>query len=58
MTIKFRKERETKNTWRYEEIAEDGITVIGTIYFQKWALKERFKTPPDTLTLTVEDGLL
>ena len=36
----FEMEKETKNTIRYAEVAEEGKPpVIGTIYVQKWALK-------------------
>ena len=36
----FEVEKETKNTVRYTEVAEEGQPpVIGTIYVQKWALK-------------------
>jgi hypothetical protein len=39
--IVLKKERETKNTVRYEEVeSESGEPpVIGTLYIQKWALK-------------------
>ena len=39
--VLLKKERETKNTVRYEEVeSESGEPpVIGTLYVQKWALK-------------------
>ena len=47
ITVEFEREKETKNTVRYQEsgaTAEDGSAihglVIGTIYIQKWAVKE------------------
>jgi hypothetical protein len=37
--VKFKMERETKNTVRFEELHEDGVPPkIGTLYVQKWAL--------------------
>ena len=36
----FEVEKETKNTIRYAEVAEEGQPpVIGTVYVQKWAIK-------------------
>jgi hypothetical protein len=46
----FEVEKETKNTIRYTEIAEGQPPVIGTIYVQKWALKET----PKKLKVTLE----
>lgn len=38
MKVKFKKERETKNTVRFQEVEEKGKPiVIGTIYVQRWA---------------------
>ncbi len=40
--LKFKKLKETKNTVRFEEEAEDGQPpVIGTLYIQKWFVKDR-----------------
>ena len=40
--VKFKKLKETKNTVRFEEEPEDGQPpVIGTIYIQKWFVKDR-----------------
>jgi hypothetical protein len=42
MKIVFQKEKETKNTVRYEEKSEQGKPpVIGTLYVQKWFAGER-----------------
>ena len=39
---KFKKLKETKNTVRFEEEPEDGQPpVIGTLYIQKWFVKDR-----------------
>ncbi len=47
----FEVEKETKNTIRYTEVAEGQPPVIGTIYVQKWFLKEE---TPKKLRLTLE----
>ena len=40
--VKFKKLKETKNTVRFEEEPESGQPpVIGTIYIQKWFVKDR-----------------
>lgn len=40
--VKFKKLKETKNTVRFEEEPESGQpAVIGTIYIQKWFVKDR-----------------
>jgi hypothetical protein len=40
--LKFKKLKETKNTVRFEEEPEDGQPpVIGTLYVQKWFVKDR-----------------
>jgi hypothetical protein len=36
LTLTFRRERETKNTVRYEEVSAMP-SVVGTLYLQKWA---------------------
>ena len=47
--LDFTKERETKNTIRYQEDAKPGQPqVIGTLYIQKWA------GPPDKLKVVIE----
>jgi len=36
-TVKFKLEKETKNTVRFNEIPEEGQPpIIGTLYVQKW----------------------
>ena len=54
ITIQLRKERETKNTIRFEEMEneEGNPPLIGTLYVQKWALKRL--GDPDVLTLHLE----
>ena len=38
MKIQFKKEKETKNTVKFEEVPEKGKPpVIGSLYVQKWA---------------------
>ena len=37
LLLTFRRERETKNTVRYEEVVTDTPSVVGTLYLQKWA---------------------
>jgi len=42
--LKFKKLKETKNTVRFEEEPEDGQPpVIGTLYIQKWFVKDRYQ---------------
>lgn len=36
----FEKEKETKNTIRYAEVSDDGVTKVGTIYIQKFAVSQ------------------
>jgi hypothetical protein len=49
----FTLERETKNTYRYqEELSGSGkLPVIGTLYIQKWAVGS---PPPRRLRIIVE----
>ena len=35
LTLRFERERETKNTIRYQELAEDGEHVVGSLYVRK-----------------------
>ena len=42
-------ERETKNTFRYSEIARDKPPVVGSLYIQKWALSDR----PDRISVVI-----
>jgi len=39
--IKFKLEKETKNTYRFEEITEGEPFVVKTLYIQKWFLKNK-----------------
>ena len=53
MTLQFRKEKETKGTFRYAEVeANDGTTVVGSIYIKKAALGS---AAPERLRVIVED---
>ncbi len=49
----FGLERETKNTYRYNELPTDDGTppVVGTIYVQKWALGTK---APEKLSVTLQ----
>ena len=47
--LKFEFEKETKNTLRYREVNEDGPTIVGLIYIQKWVLKDQ----PNNITVTI-----
>ncbi|MGB9886482.1 MAG: hypothetical protein ACPLRW_05720 [Moorellales bacterium] len=40
MKLEFVKERETKNTVRYQEVSQDGWQRVGTLYIQKAALSQ------------------
>ena len=40
MEITFTKEKETKNTVRYSEDVSKGPPRVGTLYVQKWALRQ------------------
>jgi len=52
VSLSFTKEKETKNTVRYQEAPEEGRPpIIGTLYVQKWFLGT---ASPKTLTLTLE----
>ncbi len=51
-SLEFVLEKETKNTFRYQEQTKDGQPpAIGSLYVQKWALGSN---APKTLTVTVE----
>jgi len=50
MTLKFKKEKETKNTVRFQETVQEGKPpIIGTLYLQKW-----FAGEADTINITIE----
>ncbi len=51
-TIRFKKEKDTKNTVRFMEEPDDGQPpVVGTLYIQKWFVKER-----DQVEVTIDLG--
>ena len=58
ITIHLRKERETKNTIRFEELEneEGNPPLIGTLYVQKWALKRLGNPEKVTLRLEAENA--
>ena len=49
-TLGFIKEKETKNTIRYQEIKEEGDIVIGPLYIQKSFLPEKV---PENIKITI-----
>ena len=52
LELGFQRERETKNTVRYEEQVTDAPPVVGTLYLQKYALNRLGN--PDRLRVTIE----
>jgi hypothetical protein len=53
VTVRFQKDRDTKNTVRYAEIVEEGDpAVVGTLYLQKHAVKALDN--PESLVVTIE----
>ncbi len=54
LKVTFDRERETKNTVRYQEREAEEPPVIGTLYVQKFALKRL--GDPAVLALTLEAG--
>lgn len=40
MKLEFVKDKDTKNTVRYQEVEADGWTKVGTIYIQKAAVAQ------------------
>ncbi len=53
MKAKFIKDRETKNTWRYQEMADPPM--VGTLYIKKYALKQNFTQVPEYVEVTIEE---
>ena len=51
LALRFTRERETKNTIRYQELARDGEPVIGSLYVRKAELARL--GDPDELTVIV-----
>jgi hypothetical protein len=54
LEVIFDQERETKNTFRFEERAGENPPVVGTLYIQKWALHRL--GDPAVLHVRVEAG--
>ncbi len=52
LELSFQRERETKNTVRFEEQVTDAPPVVGTLYLQKYAVNRLGN--PDSLRVTVE----
>jgi hypothetical protein len=52
LEISFQRERETKNTVRFEEQVTDAPPVVGTLYLQNYALNRLGN--PDSLRVTIE----
>lgn len=44
-TVMFTFDKETKNTVRYQEKESDGPPVVGTLYLQKWAIRQNGEYP-------------
>lgn len=47
--LTFELEKDTKNTYRFQEVAKGSPPVIGTLYIQKWL----FESAPTTITVTI-----
>ena len=47
----FKQEKETKNTVRYAEEAEDRRPVVGTVYVDKYELPKPY---PEKIRVTIE----
>ena len=54
LELVFEQEKETKNTVRYQEVADDE-PVVGTLYVQKWAAKKLGNTTKIKLTIEAEE---
>ena len=48
--VQFSLEKETKNTYRFQEDESSGPSRVGTIYVQKWS----FDTPPRRIKVSIE----
>lgn len=56
LKVEFAKERETRRTWRYQEVKGDaGEELVGTLYVKKFALENAFGRAPERLTVTIEE---
>jgi hypothetical protein len=52
IVLTFRREKETKGTFRYQEVENAaGETTVGSLYLKKAALGEE---PPERLRVTIE----
>ena len=51
ITLTFTHKNDTKGTRRFQEVAEEGQEVVGSLYIKKTA-----NVTADTLTVTIEDG--
>ena len=52
IVLTFRREKETKGTYRYQEVeGAGGETVVGSLYVKKAILGEE---PPERLRVTIE----
>lgn len=40
LDLVFYIERETKGTYRFKEVSQDGLERVGTLYIKKFAVKE------------------
>ena len=52
LELKFSRERETKNTWRYAEDESEFEASVGTLYVQKECLGD---PAPQRLRVTIEE---
>lgn len=50
LTTTLRFDDSTKNTYRYEEVAEDEPARLGKVYIQKWAVEGE---PPEEIEVAV-----
>ncbi len=50
MEATFMLEKETKNTYRFQEDESSGPPKVGTLYVQKWS----FDTPPKRIKVSIE----
>jgi hypothetical protein len=54
LELLFKVEKDTKNTRRYQEEAEEGPPVVGTLYVQQWALRKLAQgSLPDRVRVTI-----
>ena len=52
--LTFKKEKETKGTFRYQEVeGPGGETVVGSLYVKKTSLGDE---PPERLRVTIEEA--